>query len=168
MLLNAAFWVISLYQQIMFKFWVGNWRKPDKCFRWLARQKPKEMQSICENSVTVNGGVTWPPEFSDRGGGGQLPSGLFRPRPGARPSVVLPSLLSPSLYHGLAWMVWCRGNSGSLSGQLKNGAHFLSLLLFLFRSGHPQDSSSSVGSGSEFTGIKELDDISQEIAQLQR
>uniref|UniRef100_A0A8C8HM27 Epidermal growth factor receptor pathway substrate 15 like 1 n=1 Tax=Oncorhynchus tshawytscha TaxID=74940 RepID=A0A8C8HM27_ONCTS len=30
------------------------------------------------------------------------------------------------------------------------------------------DSSSSVGSGSEFTGIKELDDISQEIAQLQR
>uniref|UniRef100_A0A8C8HU57 Epidermal growth factor receptor pathway substrate 15-like 1a n=1 Tax=Oncorhynchus tshawytscha TaxID=74940 RepID=A0A8C8HU57_ONCTS len=28
------------------------------------------------------------------------------------------------------------------------------------------DSSSSVGSGSEFTGIKELDDISQEIAQL--
>ncbi|XP_041746237.1 epidermal growth factor receptor substrate 15-like 1 isoform X4 [Coregonus clupeaformis] len=29
------------------------------------------------------------------------------------------------------------------------------------------DSSSSVGSGSEFTGIKELDDISQEIAQLQ-
>lgn len=30
-----------------------------------------------------------------------------------------------------------------------------------------QDSSSSVGSG-EFTGIKELDDISQEIAQLQR
>ncbi|XP_042178985.1 epidermal growth factor receptor substrate 15-like 1 isoform X2 [Oncorhynchus tshawytscha] len=31
-----------------------------------------------------------------------------------------------------------------------------------------RDSSSSVGSGSEFTGIKELDDISQEIAQLQR
>lgn len=30
-----------------------------------------------------------------------------------------------------------------------------------------QDSSSSVGSG-EFTGIKELDDISQEISQLQR
>uniref|UniRef100_A0A674BFA7 Epidermal growth factor receptor pathway substrate 15 like 1 n=1 Tax=Salmo trutta TaxID=8032 RepID=A0A674BFA7_SALTR len=30
------------------------------------------------------------------------------------------------------------------------------------------DSSSSVGSGSEFTGIKELDDISQEMAQLQR
>lgn len=30
-----------------------------------------------------------------------------------------------------------------------------------------QDSASSVGSG-EFTGIKELDDISQEIAQLQR
>ncbi|CDQ57905.1 unnamed protein product [Oncorhynchus mykiss] len=30
-----------------------------------------------------------------------------------------------------------------------------------------RDSSSSVGSGSEFTGIKELDDISQEIAQLQ-
>lgn len=30
-----------------------------------------------------------------------------------------------------------------------------------------QDSSSSVGSG-EFTGIKELDDLSQEIAQLQR
>ncbi|KAL1023104.1 hypothetical protein UPYG_G00036450 [Umbra pygmaea] len=31
-----------------------------------------------------------------------------------------------------------------------------------------RDSSSSVGSGSELTGIKELDDISQEIAQLQR
>ena len=30
-----------------------------------------------------------------------------------------------------------------------------------------QDSSSSVGSG-EFTGIKDLDDLSQEIAQLQR
>ncbi|XP_077778085.1 epidermal growth factor receptor substrate 15-like 1 isoform X6 [Podarcis muralis] len=31
-----------------------------------------------------------------------------------------------------------------------------------------QDSSSSVGSGGEFTGMKELDDIGQEIAQLQR
>uniref|UniRef100_A0A8C7NZC3 Epidermal growth factor receptor pathway substrate 15 like 1 n=1 Tax=Oncorhynchus mykiss TaxID=8022 RepID=A0A8C7NZC3_ONCMY len=34
--------------------------------------------------------------------------------------------------------------------------------------GTPVPLSSSVGSGSEFTGIKELDDISQEIAQLQR
>uniref|UniRef100_A0A8C7RF06 Epidermal growth factor receptor pathway substrate 15 like 1 n=1 Tax=Oncorhynchus mykiss TaxID=8022 RepID=A0A8C7RF06_ONCMY len=34
--------------------------------------------------------------------------------------------------------------------------------------GTPVPVSSSVGSGSEFTGIKELDDISQEIAQLQR
>lgn len=39
--------------------------------------------------------------------------------------------------------------------------------LSLFRFLSLQDSSSSVGSG-EFTGIKELDDISQEIAQLQR
>lgn len=36
-----------------------------------------------------------------------------------------------------------------------------------FSDGLLQDSSSSVGSG-EFTGVKELDDISQEIAQLQR
>ena len=53
------------------------------------------------------------------------------------------------------------------------GALSLSLSLSLSVSVSPpsvsglQDSSSSVGSG-EFTGIKELDDISQEIAQLQR
>uniref|UniRef100_A0A670KL22 Epidermal growth factor receptor pathway substrate 15 like 1 n=1 Tax=Podarcis muralis TaxID=64176 RepID=A0A670KL22_PODMU len=36
------------------------------------------------------------------------------------------------------------------------------------RTAPAQDSSSSVGSGGEFTGMKELDDIGQEIAQLQR
>lgn len=68
----------------------------------------------------------------------------------------------------------CRGSSGSISS-----SHFLQQVKFYSAnlssscslpvsvSLSLQDSSSSVGSG-EFTGIKELDDISQEIAQLQR
>lgn len=46
-------------------------------------------------------------------------------------------------------------------------AHYFELSLCDVVPVFPQDSTSSLGSG-EFTGVKELDDISQEIAQLQR
>lgn len=63
-----------------------------------------------------------------------------------------------------------RGSFGAISssyGLHKTKFTWLTSVFSLFPIMSIQDSSSSVGSG-EFTGIKELDDISQEIAQLQR
>lgn len=89
------------------------------------------MKSICENSVTVNGGVTWPPEFPNHGDGDRLPSDIFALVPSPVPLwCFLPCDLSLSLPSGLVWMVWCRGILALRSS--KNRANFLSLLLFLF------------------------------------
>lgn len=89
------------------------------------------MKSICENSVTVNGGVTWPPEFPNHGDGDRLPSDIFALVPSPVPLwCFLPCDLSLYLPSGLVWMVWCRGILALRSS--KNRANFLSLLLFLF------------------------------------
>ncbi|XP_029489745.2 epidermal growth factor receptor substrate 15-like 1 isoform X3 [Oncorhynchus nerka] len=77
------------------------------------------------------------------------------------PQALTPDMIPPS-ERGTPVPV-CTTPSHSMSGYVTPVSSEMAALSEMRR-----DSSSSVGSGSEFTGIKELDDISQEIAQLQR
>ncbi|XP_052331087.1 epidermal growth factor receptor substrate 15-like 1 isoform X3 [Oncorhynchus keta] len=77
------------------------------------------------------------------------------------PQALTPDMIPPS-ERGTPVPV-CTTPSHSISGYVTPVSSEMAALSEMRR-----DSSSSVGSGSEFTGIKELDDISQEIAQLQR
>ncbi|XP_024276984.1 epidermal growth factor receptor substrate 15-like 1 isoform X2 [Oncorhynchus tshawytscha] len=77
------------------------------------------------------------------------------------PQALTPDMIPPS-ERGTPVPV-CTTPSHSMSGYMTPVGSEVAALSEMRR-----DSSSSVGSGSEFTGIKELDDISQEIAQLQR
>ncbi|XP_041695641.1 epidermal growth factor receptor substrate 15-like 1 isoform X3 [Coregonus clupeaformis] len=77
------------------------------------------------------------------------------------PQALTPDMIPPS-ERGTPVPV-CTTPSHSMSGYMTPVGSEMAALSEMRR-----DSSSSVGSGSEFTGIKELDDISQEIAQLQR
>ncbi|XP_034149606.1 epidermal growth factor receptor substrate 15-like 1 isoform X3 [Esox lucius] len=76
------------------------------------------------------------------------------------PQALTPEMIPPS-ERGTPVPV-CTTPSHSMSGYMTPVSSEMAALSEMRR-----DSSSSVGSGSEFTGIKELDDISQEIAQLQ-
>ncbi|XP_036818220.1 epidermal growth factor receptor substrate 15-like 1 isoform X5 [Oncorhynchus mykiss] len=76
------------------------------------------------------------------------------------PQALTPDMIPPS-ERGTPVPV-CTTPSHSMSGYVTPVSSEMAALSEMRR-----DSSSSVGSGSEFTGIKELDDISQEIAQLQ-
>ncbi|XP_064808347.1 epidermal growth factor receptor substrate 15-like 1 isoform X1 [Oncorhynchus masou masou] len=77
------------------------------------------------------------------------------------PQALTPEMIPPSERGTPVPM--CTTPSHSMSGYVTPVSSEMAALSEMRR-----DSSSSVGSGSEFTGIKELDDISQEIAQLQR
>uniref|UniRef100_A0A674BF05 Epidermal growth factor receptor pathway substrate 15 like 1 n=1 Tax=Salmo trutta TaxID=8032 RepID=A0A674BF05_SALTR len=77
------------------------------------------------------------------------------------PQALTPEMVPPS-ERGTPVPV-CTTPSHSMSGYMTPVGSEVAALSEMRR-----DSSSSVGSGSEFTGIKELDDISQEMAQLQR